>query len=178
MRGFASVIIAAMVLALSAATVGMQLAAGAELDSLNAKFEADQAGWRHADARAFYSATVTDLVVDSAYYACGCEANAPSNFNNSMAALLPIYFLNSSRALSTRAVTVDASLFGRPSAVVASCNSTFSFNFNYTVTANSSNARKLSVVNESRAITFFKNSTALVVNSTGGIPLRLIVTCG
>ncbi|MEK6924169.1 MAG: hypothetical protein AABW54_02940 [Candidatus Micrarchaeota archaeon] len=178
MRGFASIIIAAMVLALSVATVGMQLAAGAELDSLNAKFEADQVGWRHADARAFYSAAVTDVVVDSAYYACGCGVNAPSNFNNSLAALLPIYFQNSSRALSTRAVTVNASLLGLPSVGLGSCNSTFSFSFNYTVTANSSNARKFSVVNESRAVTLFKNSTALAVNATGGIPLRLIVTCG
>lgn len=179
MRGFASLAIAVMAIALIAYYAGISSSSASSADTLALSLESRQVSWRSIDSEAFLSNATLDAVLDSAYAVCGCGADVPASFNATLGSKLVSYFANASAALGDAQVTSNYSRLWLPSFAAASCNSVVTAAINYTIAANSTHVRKTAPVSDAIAIGLLKDPSFLRVNATRGgfLALNVTVTC-
>jgi len=151
-KGFASLLIGALVVLLLVLAAGAQLVISSAQDSAITVLDARRVADRVADANYSFAAAFTDALFDSAYGGCGCGGVNPSIVNASVHSNATSYFNNLSGLLSDARVTVNYSGLNISSVTVSSCAGIYTYQFNYTILANSTDVSYARNVYDNRSV--------------------------
>lgn len=178
-RGFASLIVGALlILAILFFASGQLLTAGRN-DAALAALETRLASERFADANASFSAAFDDALVDSAYVWCGCSVNQPSQIDANLRINATSYFNNLSVMLNDSSFSVNYSGLNISPNTVSSCTSSYTYLYNYSVRVNSTDVAVAGVGGINRTVNVTRTATWVKINvSTGSTQVVAInVSC-
>lgn len=166
-KGFYSVItvafVAMVLLAFTAASMVLSQQGIAASRELEAKRVAD----RQADALLAFNASLEEAVIDTTWAACGCNGTSASLMNSTnMLTALGTYMNNTDNILTDPAVSVTLSGLSVQAYNPANCNTSFLLNTTYNILTNSTNAKTLRSISDSRNVSTYNSSVEFDVNLT------------